>query len=75
MGNLDTAIRNARHSMDEKKADGRNYTYSELGHMIEELKALLKIRLKADAQDSPSCTSAFVYSRFDIPLLCGIILE
>lgn len=40
-GNLDTAIRNAQHSMDEKKADGRNYTYSELGHMIEELKALL----------------------------------
>lgn len=41
MGNFDTAIRNAQHSMDEKKADGRNYTYSELGHMIEELKALL----------------------------------
>lgn len=40
-GNLDTAIRNAKYSIDEKKADGRNYTYSELGRMINELKALL----------------------------------
>jgi len=40
-GKLDTAIRNAKHSMEEKLADGRNYTYSELGRMIDELKALL----------------------------------
>lgn len=40
-GKLDTAIRNAKHSMDEKLADNRNYTYSELGRMIEELRALL----------------------------------
>ena len=40
-GKLDTAIRNAKHSMKEKLADGRNYTYSELGRMIDELKALL----------------------------------
>ncbi len=40
-GRLDTAIYNAKHSMEEKLADGRRYTYSELGHMIDELKALL----------------------------------
>ena len=40
-GKLDTAIHNAKHSMDEKLADNRNYTYSELGRMIEELKNLL----------------------------------
>lgn len=40
-GKLDAAIRNANHSMEEKLADGRNYTYSELGRMIDELKALL----------------------------------
>ena len=40
-GKLDTAIRNAKHSMEEKLADGRNYTYSELGRMVDELKALL----------------------------------
>lgn len=40
-GKLDEAVRNAKHSIDEKSADGRNYTYSELGRMIDELKALL----------------------------------
>ena len=40
-GKLDTAIRNANHSMEEKLADGRKYTFSELGRMIGELKALL----------------------------------
>lgn len=40
-GKLDTAIHNAKHSIDEKLADNRNYTYSELGRMIEELKSLL----------------------------------
>lgn len=40
-GKLDTAVSNAKHSMDEKLADNRNYTYSELGLMIEELKKLV----------------------------------
>ena len=40
-GKLDKAISNAKHSMDEKLADNRNYTYSELGRMIEELKKLV----------------------------------
>lgn len=40
-GKLDTAISNAKHSMDKKLADNRNYTYSELGRMIEELKKLV----------------------------------
>lgn len=40
-GKLDTAISNAKHSMDTKLADNRNYTYSELGRMIEELKKLV----------------------------------
>lgn len=40
-GQLDTAIYNAKHSMDEKHADNRSYTYSELGCMIETLKELL----------------------------------
>ena len=39
-GEFDKAIRHAKHSMEEKLADGRNYTYSELGRMIEELKSL-----------------------------------
>lgn len=40
-GNLDMAVCNAKHSMDTKLADNRNYTYSELGRMIEELKKLV----------------------------------
>lgn len=40
-GKLDVAIHNAKHSIEEKLADGRKYTYSELGRMIDELKALL----------------------------------
>lgn len=40
-GSLDSAICNAKHSMDEKLANNRDYTYSELGRMIEELKKLM----------------------------------
>ena len=40
-GSLDTAVTNAKHSMDTKLVDNRNYTYSELGQMIEELKKLM----------------------------------
>lgn len=40
-GKFATAISNAKHSMDAKLADNRNYTYSELGRMIEELKKLV----------------------------------
>lgn len=40
-GKLGMAVSNAKHSMDEKLADNRNYTYSELGRMIEELKKLV----------------------------------
>ncbi len=36
-GSLESAIANAYHSMDEKKASNRNYTYSELGKLMEEL--------------------------------------
>ena len=35
-GRFDAAISNAKHSMEEKLADGREYTYSELGRMIDE---------------------------------------
>lgn len=40
-GKLDTAVCNAKHSMDTKLTDNREYTYSELGRMIEELKKLV----------------------------------
>lgn len=40
-GKLDAAINNAKHSMSEKLSDGRTYTYSELGEMIDELKGLI----------------------------------
>jgi len=36
-GNLEKAIANAKRSMDEKLKDGRDYTYSELGQLIERL--------------------------------------
>lgn len=39
-GRLDTAIKNANHSMDEKQTSGRTYTYSELGRLMEKLKTL-----------------------------------
>ena len=39
-GSLNTAISNANHSMDEKNASGRDYTYSELGRLMKELKVL-----------------------------------
>ena len=39
-GSLASAIANAEHSMDEKLASGREYTYSELGRLMEDLKGL-----------------------------------
>jgi hypothetical protein len=39
-GSLEKAIVNAKRSMDEKLKDGRDYTYSELGRLMEELKEL-----------------------------------
>ena len=39
-GNLEKAIANAKRSMDEKLKDGRDYTYSELGQLIERLEEL-----------------------------------
>ncbi len=39
-GSLAYAVANADHSMDEKLVSGRNYTYSELGRLMEELKRL-----------------------------------
>ena len=41
-GSLEKAIANANRSMDEKLKDGRDYTYSEIGRLMEELKALEK---------------------------------
>lgn len=41
-GSLEKALTNAKRSMDEKLKDGRDYTYSELGRLMEELKALEK---------------------------------
>ena len=39
-GSLEMAVANANRSMDEKLKDGRDYTYSELGRLIETLKDL-----------------------------------
>lgn len=39
-GSLTSAIDNAEHSMDEKFASGRDYTYSELGRLMRELRDL-----------------------------------
>lgn len=39
-GNLETAIKNAKRSMEEKAEQTRNYTFSELGRLIERLKEL-----------------------------------
>lgn len=39
-GSLAKAITNANHSMEEKLSSGRDYTYSELGRLMKELKAL-----------------------------------
>ena len=39
-GSLESAIANAEHSMEEKQASGRDYTYSELGKLMDELKEL-----------------------------------
>ena len=39
-GSLATAVGNAEHSMDEKVASDRDYTYSELGRLIDKLKGL-----------------------------------
>lgn len=38
-GSLAQAITNANHSMEEKLSSGRDYTYSELGRLMKELKA------------------------------------
>ena len=39
-GSLASAVANADHSMDEKVASDRDYTYSELGRLIDKLKGL-----------------------------------
>jgi hypothetical protein len=39
-GSLEKAMANASRSMDEKQKDGRDYTYSELGRLMEKLKRL-----------------------------------
>lgn len=39
-GSLDKAVANANRSMEEMKKDGRDYTYSELGQLMEELNGL-----------------------------------
>ena len=39
-GSMATAISNANQSMDEKNASRRDYTFSELGRLMEELKKL-----------------------------------
>lgn len=39
-GSLDSASANADHSMAEKQASGRDYTYSELGGLMKKLKGL-----------------------------------
>jgi hypothetical protein len=39
-GSLEKAVSNADRSLDEKLKDGRDYTYSELGRLIETLKDL-----------------------------------
>lgn len=39
-GSLASAVANAEHSMDEKLASGRDYTYSELGRLMSKLKEL-----------------------------------
>ena len=40
-GSLNKAIANANRSMDEKLKDGRDYTYSELGKLMEKLNSLV----------------------------------
>ena len=44
-GSLVSAIANAEHSMDEKLASGRDYTYSELGRLMSKLKELESINV------------------------------
>jgi hypothetical protein len=39
-GSLDNAVANAERSMAEKRRDGREYTYSELGRLMTLLKEL-----------------------------------
>lgn len=39
-GSLEKAVANANRSMDERNNDGRNYTFSELGRLMEKLKGL-----------------------------------
>ena len=40
-GSLASAIANAEHSMDEKLASGRDYTYSEIGRLMSVLEDLV----------------------------------
>lgn len=42
-GSLENAMANANRSMDEKLKSGRDYTYSELGKLMEKLKGLSQI--------------------------------
>lgn len=44
-GSLASAIDNANHSLEEKETSGRNYTYSELGKLMNELKDLESINI------------------------------
>lgn len=44
-GSLASAVANAEHSMDEKLASGRDYTYSELGRLMSKLKELESINV------------------------------
>ena len=39
-GSLEKAVANAKRSMDEAKKDGRDYTYSELGNLMERLETI-----------------------------------
>jgi len=39
-GSLEKAVVNAKRSMEEKLTSGRDYTYSEFGRLMEELKGL-----------------------------------
>jgi len=42
-GQLNTAVANADHSMEEKLSSDRNYTYSEIGRLMKRLQKLDKV--------------------------------
>lgn len=46
-GSLEKAVSNANRSMDDKQKSDRDYTYSELGWFMKELKAFAGRRLTA----------------------------